>query len=57
MVPIKVMVPSTRLALASKLNDAHDQIYDVETSRKERKPRKISNSPIKSKLAKFVIRR
>lgn len=30
MVPIKVMVPSTHLALASQLSDPHGRIYDVE---------------------------
>lgn len=36
MASIEVMVPSARLALASKLSDSRDQIYDVEVLQERR---------------------
>lgn len=35
-VPVEVMVPSARLAPASKLSDAHNRIYDVEALKEMR---------------------
>lgn len=39
-VPIKVMVPSAWLALASKLTNPHGRIYDVEALEERRKDTK-----------------
>lgn len=35
-VPVEVMVPSTLLALASKVSELHDRIHDVEALEKKR---------------------
>lgn len=41
MVPIELMIPSAQLALASKLFDPHDQIYDM----KALKDKKTQSKP------------
>lgn len=49
-VPIKIMVPSTRLVFASKLTDPHDRTHDLDALVERRKMQKTYEFAIKSKL-------